>query len=54
MGTDRMACFGRELTKKIRGKSVAETLQELKTALETRSSVKGEFVLIVAGKDYTE
>ena len=53
MGTDRMACFGRELTKKFE-ENRRGTLQELKTALETRSSVKGEFVLIVAGKDYTE
>jgi len=53
MGTDRMACFGRELTKKFE-ENRRGTLQELKTALETRPSVKGEFVLIVAGKDYTE
>lgn len=52
-GDDRIACFGRELTKKFeeikRGKLIT-----LKESLTERASIKGEFVLVVAGKDYTE
>lgn len=52
-GSDRLACFGRELTKKFeeirRG-----TLSELHISLTERDAIKGEFVLIVAGKAYSE
>lgn len=52
-GPERLACFGRELTKKFE-ENRRGTLLELKTSLSERASIKGEFVLIVAGKDYTE
>ncbi|MCC5926170.1 MAG: 16S rRNA (cytidine(1402)-2'-O)-methyltransferase [Bacteroidetes bacterium] len=52
-GSDRLACFGRELTKKFE-ENRRGTLSELKASLSERPSIKGEFVLIVAGKDYTE
>lgn len=52
-GEDRQACFGRELTKKFEEIRRA-TLAELIVSLEERPSIKGEFVLVVAGKDYTE
>lgn len=52
-GPDRLACFGRELTKKFE-ENRRGTLSELKASLSERPSIKGEFVLIVAGKDYTE
>lgn len=52
-GPDRLACFGRELTKKFE-ENRRGTLTELKLSLSQRPSIKGEFVLIVAGKDYTE
>jgi len=52
-GPERLACFGRELTKKFeeirRG-----TLTELHVSLTERDAIKGEFVLIVAGSQYSE
>lgn len=52
-GQERMACIARELTKKFeeinRGK-----LSDLKRSLVERPSIKGEFVLIVSGLNYTE
>jgi len=52
-GPDRMGCFCRELTKKFeeirRGR-----LQDLQISLKERQAIKGEFVLVVAGKGYTE
>ncbi len=52
-GPDRLACFGRELTKKFE-ENRRGTLSELLISLETRPSIKGEFVLVVAGNTYTE
>jgi 16S rRNA (cytidine1402-2'-O)-methyltransferase len=52
-GPDRLAVVARELTKKfeeIRRASLSALVQDF----ETRTSIKGEFVVIVAGKDYTE
>lgn len=52
-GPDRLACFGRELTKKFeenrRGK-----LSDLHAELKNRPAIKGEFVLIVAGNTYQD
>lgn len=52
-GPDRLACFGRELTKKFeenrRGKLI-----DLHTDLKNRPAIKGEFVLIVAGNTYQD
>ncbi|HAC16927.1 MAG TPA: 16S rRNA (cytidine(1402)-2'-O)-methyltransferase [Bacteroidetes bacterium] len=52
-GPERLACFGRELTKKFE-ENKRGTLAELLISLETRPSIKGEFVLVVAGNTYTE
>lgn len=52
-GPDRLACFGRELTKKFE-ENRRGTLAELAQLLRDKPSIKGEFVLVVAGKDYTE
>lgn len=53
MGPDRIACLGRELTKKFeevrRGR-----LADLRESLATRAAVKGEIVLVVAGSAYSE
>lgn len=52
-GNDRIACFGRELTKKFEEIRRA-SLAELHISLSERPSIKGEFVLVVAGKGYSE
>jgi 16S rRNA (cytidine1402-2'-O)-methyltransferase len=52
-GEDRIACFGRELTKKFEEIKRAP-LSLLKQSLTERASIKGEFVLVVAGKGYSE
>lgn len=52
-GEDRIACFGRELTKKFEEIQRAP-LTDLKRSLTERPSIKGEFVLVVAGKGYSE
>lgn len=52
-GEDRIGCFGRELTKKFE-EVRRDTLAGLKTSLTERASIKGEFVLVVAGKEYHE
>lgn len=53
MGPDRIGCIGRELTKKFeevrRG-----PMSDLRQSLTSRASIKGEFVLVVAGAEYTE
>lgn len=52
-GNERWVCIARELTKKFeeidRGK-----LGEIVKKWEEKESIKGEFVLVVAGKDYSE
>ena len=52
-GDDRWVCIARELTKKFeefhRGK-LSDVLQEWKS----RESIKGEIVVVVAGRDYVE
>jgi 16S rRNA (cytidine1402-2'-O)-methyltransferase len=52
-GEQRWAAVARELTKKfeeiLRGRLI-----ELKSEIDNRKSLKGEFVVIVAGKDYDE
>jgi 16S rRNA (cytidine1402-2'-O)-methyltransferase len=52
-GEDRPGCFCRELTKKFE-EVKRGTLRELHQSLSERPAVKGEFVLVVAGKGYTE
>ncbi len=52
-GEERIGSFGRELTKKFE-EVKRGTLRELHQSLTERPSIKGEFVLIVAGKGYTE
>lgn len=52
-GPERLAVAARELTKKFEEIKRA-TLSELVQDFENRPSIKGEFVIIVAGKGYTE
>jgi 16S rRNA (cytidine1402-2'-O)-methyltransferase len=52
-GPDRLACFGRELTKKFE-ENRRGTLTEIQNDLKNRPSIKGEFVLIVAGNTYQD
>lgn len=52
-GDDRLACIGRELTKKFE-EIKRDTLSNLYADFKSRASIKGEFVLIVAGKHYSE
>lgn len=47
-GSDKLACVSRELTKKFEEK-VTATLGELIADFEGRSSIKGEFVVVVYG-----
>ncbi len=47
-GSDRLACVSRELTKKFEEK-VTASLGELVADFEGRSSIKGEFVVVVSG-----
>jgi 16S rRNA (cytidine1402-2'-O)-methyltransferase len=50
---DRLAAVARELTKKFE-EVVRGTINDLKTEFESRDSIKGEIVVIVAGKGYSE
>ena len=52
-GPERLAVIARELTKKFE-EIKRGTLSELKQDFENRPSIKGEFVIIVAGNGYTE
>jgi 16S rRNA (cytidine1402-2'-O)-methyltransferase len=52
-GETRLACIGRELTKKFE-EIKRDTLSNLLEDFSSRASIKGEFVLIVAGKSYSE
>lgn len=51
--TDRLAAVARELTKKFE-EVVRGTISELKNEFESRDSIKGEIVVIVSGKEYSE
>ncbi|MTI88704.1 MAG: 16S rRNA (cytidine(1402)-2'-O)-methyltransferase [Balneolaceae bacterium] len=50
---ERMAAVARELTKKYE-EVVRGSLIELKTEFENRDSIKGEIVVVVSGKGYSE
>ena len=50
---DRLAAVARELTKKFE-EVVRGTISELKKEFESRDSIKGEIVVIVSGKGYSE
>lgn len=52
-GEDRIAAVARELTKKFE-EVKRGTLVKLKTEFEERKEIKGEIVVIVAGKGYSE
>jgi len=52
-GEDRLATIARELTKKFEEIKRA-TVKELLEDFESRDSIKGEFVVIVAGKAYED
>lgn len=53
MGPDRLACLGRELTKKFEEVRRAP-LSDLTDSLRARPAIKGEIVLVVAGSAYAE
>lgn len=50
---ERLGAVARELTKKFE-EVVRGTINELKTEFESRDSIKGEIVVVVAGKGYSE
>lgn len=50
---DRLAAVARELTKKFE-EVTRGTITDLKTELENRDSIKGEIVVIISGKGYSE
>jgi 16S rRNA (cytidine1402-2'-O)-methyltransferase len=50
---DRLAAVARELTKKFE-EVVRGTITALKTEFENRDSIKGEIVVIISGKGYSE
>ncbi len=52
-GGDRLAAVARELTKKFE-EVVRAPISELKENFETRTSIKGEIAVVVAGKGYSE
>ncbi len=49
---DRMASFSREISK-LYEESFTGTLEEIKSHLESKQAIKGEFVVVIAGKNYT-
>ena len=49
---DRIASFSREISK-IYEESFTGTLEDIQKHLESKQSIKGEFVVVVAGKNYT-
>ena len=49
---DRMASFSREI-RKLYEESFTGTLEEIKSHLESKQAIKGEFVVVIAGKNYT-
>jgi len=52
-GGERLMAVARELTKAFE-EVVRDTVREVKTEFESRDSIKGEIVVIVAGKGYQE
>jgi len=52
-GNDRLAAVARELTKAFE-EVVRGTVEELHANFEARDAIKGEIVVVVAGKNYTE
>ena len=50
---ERLACVARELTKKFE-ETIRGTISELIAEFESRDSIKGEIVVIVSGKGYSE
>lgn len=50
---ERLAAVARELTKKFE-EVIRGTITELKTEFENRDSIKGEIVVIISGKGYSE
>jgi 16S rRNA (cytidine1402-2'-O)-methyltransferase len=50
---ERLAAVARELTKKFE-EIVRGTITELRTEFENRDSIKGEIVVIISGKGYSE
>lgn len=50
---DRLAAVARELTKKFE-EVIRGTIKELKKEFEERDSIKGEIVVIISGKGYSE
>jgi len=52
-GNDRLAAVARELTKAFE-EVVRGTVEELYANFEARDAIKGEIVVVVAGKNYTE
>lgn len=51
LGDDRLVCIARELTK-IHEEYIRGTVSEVKDILDERESIKGEMVVVIAGKDY--
>lgn len=51
LGPDRLICIARELTK-IHEEYIRGSVSEVHTILEERDSIKGEIVVVVAGKGY--
>ncbi len=51
LGPDRLICIARELTK-IHEEYIRGTVSEVQAILEERDSIKGEMVVVVAGKSY--
>lgn len=50
---ERLAAIARELTKKFE-EVIRGTISELKTEFENRDSIKGEIVVVISGKGYSE
>lgn len=51
VGGDRLVCIARELTK-IHEEYIRGTVSEVRAILESRDSIKGEMVVVLAGKSY--
>lgn len=51
VGADRLICIARELTK-IHEEYIRGTVGEVKAILDDRDSIKGEMVVVIAGKGY--
>ena len=51
IGADRLICIAREMTK-IHEEFIRGTVSEVKELMEERDSIKGEMVVVLAGKGY--